>query len=232
MESELILVNGLQREMALLQQLVLVQLCKDPVEDSSKPYGRLRQQLLHDPLFLDYACVFGGIQFQIGRFPGFPDERIIIFVVTTSLVVVGIDVESERGGVEVEFFGKDDLAVELVDRFSPREWAEGIVVDAQTALALVLALAKGKERQDGLPHGCRCGASGRTRGRAGEPRLEFVFPFPEEAFPDKTTDIRIVDGISEVSFNVWEGKRVGIVSGEGAEAFGDEEGVPYGVEVW
>ena len=36
----------------------------------------------------------------------------------------------------------------------------------------------------------------RARGwRADEPAVEFVFPFAEEAFPDDTTDIWVVDMI-------------------------------------
>ena len=39
----------------------------------------------------------------------------------------------------------------------------------------------------------------RARGwRADELVVEVVFPFPEEAFPDVTTDIWVVYGISEV----------------------------------
>jgi hypothetical protein len=102
---------------------------------------------------------------------------------------------------EFEFFGEDDLAVELVDRLSPCVWAERVVVDAQTAPFLTLVLGSRREkRKDGLPlgRGLALVARGRTRGRADEPRVEFVLPFPEKAFPDETADIRVVDGISEV----------------------------------
>jgi len=63
---------------------------------------------------------------------------------------------------QVEFFGKNDLAVELVDRFSPGVWAERVVVDTQPVLGLFLALENGrKEGQDGLPRGCLATAARR-----------------------------------------------------------------------
>ena len=41
---------------------------------------------------------------------------------------------------DFEFFGKDDLAVELVDQLSPGIWAEHVVVDAQTTVETRMSL--------------------------------------------------------------------------------------------
>ena len=41
---------------------------------------------------------------------------------------------------DFKFFGKDDLAVELVDRLSPGIWAERVVVDAQTTVETRMSL--------------------------------------------------------------------------------------------
>ena len=150
---------------------------------------------------------------------------------------------------ELEFLGIDDVTVELVDGFGPCVGAEVGVVHAKAATLLILIPAipvaletRHKEGKNALP---RRPKHRRVRGRklvftihagvdnaeircrAIEPPLELVLPFPEEPFPDDAPDICVVNGIAEVVFDVWEGKGVGIVPWEGAEAFRDQEAVPY-----
>lgn len=153
-------------------------------------------------------------------------------------MVVGLWLEHARRIYLVEFLGKDDLAVELVDRFRPGVRTEGVVVDAQTTPTFTLtharthdvaaAHSRRQERKDGLPNGRGLWSAMRRRARlrAAEPRIELVLPCPEHAFPDDAADVGVINGIPEEYFDLWEGKRLGIVPGERAEALGDEARVP------
>lgn len=100
----------------------------------------MHQQLFYDPLLLDESGIVGGIQFKVGRFPRFPGHKGVVGIFrriarTAPLIAVGmvrldeVGREAVEGGF-VEFLWEDDLAVELVDWFSPGIRTERVVVDA------------------------------------------------------------------------------------------------------
>lgn len=65
-----------------------------------------------------------------------------------------------------------------------------------------------------------------------KPRVELVLVLAHDAFPDDTTDVRVVYGAPKMTLNFGKWQRAGIVVGYRTDSFGYEEAIPQRVEVY
>jgi len=203
---------------------------KNGIQNSRETHAALHQQLLNEPILLDFPRILGRVELEVllSRRP--PSKSIVL--------LVGV----VRGELwVVEFRRPHDAAVERLDGFGPRVGAERVRVARRRRASPLLGLAARRRRRahEHLLRLLQLELHGHElelgSGRAREPRVDFGAPAAAllvlaESLPVDATDVGVVDGAAEGGLEGGRADRFGVFGGCQSDALGDERIVPNGVE--
>jgi hypothetical protein len=122
-----------------------------------------------------------------------------------------------------------------MNRLRPVIWAQdgiiGIIETRREEAVKILENGVQTERERGQETRGAPGGAVVVFLRAFKPGIGFFFPLAVEAFPDDTTNPRVINGPSEVVFYLLDRKRAGVVVWDVSKSLSYQCIVPYGMKI-
>ena len=205
---------------------------KNGIQNTCEAHATLHQQLLDEPVLLDFPRILGRVELEI-LLPRSPPSQRRVLVVLVDVVRGELWVVKPRR--------PHDAAVERVDGGGPRVRAERIRVARRRRATPGTRLAPRRRRRTcehllRRPLQLRVYEFEGRGGRAREPRVGFGSPAAAllvgaESLPVYPTDVGVVDRAAEGRLEGRRANRSRVFGWCQSDALGDERVVPNGVEV-